>query len=204
MVAVKLGGQIPNINACDNSIRRIQADLDLVYSSARCAELVRLRAVNDYKRCVAVTNSVKSPCIGVCSTGIGDTVCRGCKRYAHEIICWNGYSTIEKRAILGRLDSLLSQVVQAKLEITNTALLETQLQQQKIHYNTASQPYSWVFDLLKAGASQINNLEDFGCVLKPEFATMTMVALRDSIDADFYILSSVHYERYFDVTDASE
>ncbi|HMW48455.1 MAG TPA: DUF1289 domain-containing protein, partial [Cellvibrionaceae bacterium] len=23
---------------------------------------------------------VRTPCIGVCSTGIGDVVCRGCKR----------------------------------------------------------------------------------------------------------------------------
>jgi predicted Fe-S protein YdhL (DUF1289 family) len=33
-----------------------------------------------------------TPCIGVCSTGIGDVVCRGCKRYAQEVIHWNGYS----------------------------------------------------------------------------------------------------------------
>ncbi len=151
-----------------------------------------------------MANSAKSPCIGVCSTGIGDTVCRGCKRYAHEIICWNGYSTDEKFAILRRLDALLSQVVQAKLEITDAGLLAQQLQLQKIRHNTRSSPYVWVFDLLKAGASQIKTLSDYGCAVTSEFAHMSMAELRDSIDADFYILSSVHYERYFDVTDASE
>ncbi|MEC7008614.1 MAG: DUF1289 domain-containing protein, partial [Pseudomonadota bacterium] len=33
---------------------------------------------------------IKTPCIGVCSTGIGDSVCRGCKRFSHEVIHWNG------------------------------------------------------------------------------------------------------------------
>ena len=36
---------------------------------------------------------IRTPCIGVCSTGIGDAVCRGCKRFTHEVIDWNGYST---------------------------------------------------------------------------------------------------------------
>ncbi|MDC1160500.1 DUF1289 domain-containing protein, partial [Luminiphilus sp.] len=25
---------------------------------------------------------IRTPCIGVCSTGVGDVVCRGCKRFA--------------------------------------------------------------------------------------------------------------------------
>ena len=39
---------------------------------------------------------VKTPCIGVCSTGIGDSVCRGCKRFSHEVIDWNSYSQEQK------------------------------------------------------------------------------------------------------------
>ncbi len=143
--------------------------------------------------------SVKSPCIGVCSTGIGDSVCRGCKRYCHEIIHWNAYSGDEKRAILERVDVLLSQVVKAKLTIDDEGLLKQQMSLQKIRHNSASQPYSWVFELLKVGASQIEDLNDFGCSVLPEFESMSMPDLRDSIDEDFYVLSSVHYQRYFEV-----
>ncbi len=143
--------------------------------------------------------AVKSPCIGVCSTGIGDSVCRGCKRYCHEIIHWNAYSNDEKRAILERVDALLSQVVKAKLTINDEALLQQQILLQKVRHDIFSQPYSWVFELLKVGASQIEDLSDFGCSVLPEFASMRMSDLRDSIDEDFYVLSSVHYQRYFEV-----
>ena len=43
--------------------------------------------------------TVKTPCIGVCSTALGGFVCRGCKRFAHEVIDWNGYSHEQKMAI---------------------------------------------------------------------------------------------------------
>lgn len=35
---------------------------------------------------------MKSPCIGVCSTGLGDDVCRGCERTLGEIREWGGMS----------------------------------------------------------------------------------------------------------------
>ncbi|MEM9624509.1 MAG: DUF1289 domain-containing protein, partial [Pseudomonadota bacterium] len=33
----------------------------------------------------------RTPCVGICSTTYGDLVCRGCKRFAHEIVQWNAY-----------------------------------------------------------------------------------------------------------------
>ena len=118
---------------------------------------------------------VKSPCIGVCSTGIGDQVCRGCKRYSHEIIHWNGYSDGQKRAIQDRLDSLLKQVVQAKVMILDLALLRRQIDAQHIRVSLASDPFCWIFALLKAGASQIDDLSDFGCRLYPEYEDLSLV-----------------------------
>lgn len=46
------------------------------------------------------------PCVGACSTGMGDDVCRGCLRYVHEISGWVGYTATEKQAVLNRLDAL--------------------------------------------------------------------------------------------------
>ncbi len=135
----------------------------------------------------------------MCSTGIGDSVCRGCKRYCHEIIHWNAYSDGEKRAILERVDVLLSQVVKAKLTIVDEALLTQQMSLHKIRHDASAQPYSWVFELLKVGANQIEDLNEFGCSVLPEFESLSMSNLRDSIDEDFYVLSSVHYQRYFEV-----
>lgn len=61
--------------------------------------------------------TIKTPCVGLCSTVYGDLVCRGCKRFHHEVINWNGYNEEEKRAVWLRLEQLLSQVMASKLEI---------------------------------------------------------------------------------------
>ncbi len=150
---------------------------------------------------MSVDPALKSPCIGVCSTGIGDSVCRGCKRYSHEIINWNAYGAVEKRAVLDRLGVLLAQVVQAKLSIVDEALLRKQLKRQKIYHNPEASPHSWVFELLKVGASQIDALEDYGCSVLRGYELMSLSELRDSIDADYYVLSSVHYQRYFEMSE---
>ena len=45
---------------------------------------------------------IKTPCIGICSTVFGDEVCRGCKRFQHEVITWNAYSDHEKEQVWKR------------------------------------------------------------------------------------------------------
>lgn len=142
---------------------------------------------------------IPTPCIGVCSTGIGDTVCRGCKRYADEVIHWNSYSNAEKRAINSRLDQLLSQVVTAKLRVVDAALLERQLQALQIRYSAHRNPPTWVFELLRAGAAQISDPRAFGFELELEYRSMTLVALREQIDQEFFLLSDAHYQRYLRV-----
>ncbi|MFT5335165.1 MAG: putative Fe-S protein YdhL (DUF1289 family), partial [Halioglobus sp.] len=98
---------------------------------------------------------VKTPCIGVCSTGIGDLVCRGCKRFAHEVINWNGYTADQKRVVDSRLSQFLSQCVSNKLRVVDAKLLEWQLGVQQISYSKAHDEYCWTYSLIKAGASQI-------------------------------------------------
>lgn len=47
---------------------------------------------------------VRHPCIGRCSTSLGDDICKGCHRTAQEIIEWNGYTNEQKIVIIDRLD----------------------------------------------------------------------------------------------------
>ena len=75
-------------------------------------------------------SGVRTPCIGVCSTGIGDSVCRGCKRFDYEVIRWNSFDQSEKIAIDNRLSQLLAKVVSWRLEITDLDLLVSQLKTQ--------------------------------------------------------------------------
>ncbi|WP_251359842.1 DUF1289 domain-containing protein [Kangiella sp. TOML190] len=44
-----------------------------------------------------------SPCIGTCSTVLGDEVCRGCGRTFEEVLNWHTFSDDEKKAINLRL-----------------------------------------------------------------------------------------------------
>ncbi|MDC0361977.1 DUF1289 domain-containing protein [Halioglobus sp.] len=140
--------------------------------------------------------SVKTPCIGVCSTGIGDSVCRGCKRFCHEVIDWNSYSSAQKKVVDERLSGFLSQVVSNKLRVIDAELLKWQMDTQNVRFVAYHDEYCWVFSLLKAGAGQITNAQDYGFELDLRFRQMSLVELRDLIDQEFFMLSEAHYERY--------
>ncbi|MEP0202675.1 MAG: DUF1289 domain-containing protein [Halioglobus sp.] len=144
---------------------------------------------------------VKTPCIGVCSTGIGDSVCRGCKRFAHEVIDWNSYTPAQKRVVDGRLSGFLSQCVSNKLLVTDLSLLKWQLSVQQIHHTAEHDEYCWVYSLLKAGAGQIEDTSSFGFEVHHEYRDLALKALRDLIDQEFFILSQAHYDRYISAPD---
>ncbi|MBD1588770.1 DUF1289 domain-containing protein [Pseudomonas typographi] len=140
--------------------------------------------------------SIKTPCVGLCSTVYGDLVCRGCKRFHHEVVNWNGYDEEQKRLVWLRLECLLVQVVQAKLDVFDAGLLRQQLQQRQIRFVAHQSPYTWAYQLIARGARLINQLDAYGIVLLPEFREWDLPALRDAIDREFFLLSEAHYERY--------
>ncbi|WP_250462361.1 DUF1289 domain-containing protein [Microbulbifer litoralis] len=139
---------------------------------------------------------VRTPCIGVCSTGIGDDVCRGCKRFAHEVIDWNAYTEEQRRVIAERREGYLVNAVRSQLEIVDRNLLLAQLRHQQIRFDEDQSPYCWVFELLRAGASQIENPAHYG--LRPTAVArgVPLVELRRRIDEDFYALSVAYYQRF--------
>ncbi|WP_439133414.1 DUF1289 domain-containing protein [Pseudomaricurvus sp.] len=140
---------------------------------------------------------VKTPCVGVCSTGIGDQVCRGCKRYAHEVVNWNAYSNEQRLLIAQRLEGFLAQVVSNKLQIIDQDQLLAAIKHQQILFNEDQDAYCWVFNLLKAGASQIHDLSVYGLAYQPEWEGASLVKIKAAIDQDYYTLSCAHYDRYF-------
>ena len=140
--------------------------------------------------------SVKTPCIGVCSTGIGDTVCRGCKRFAHEVINWNSYTPEQKQVIDARLSEFLSQCVSNKIHVIDKDLLVWQLGVQQIDYIEHHDEYCWVYSLIKAGARQITEPADYGFQVDIIFREIPLVVLKEQIDLEFFTLSQAHYDRY--------
>ena len=145
---------------------------------------------------MAIYKKVRTPCIGVCSTGIGDNVCRGCKRFAHEVIDWNAYSEDQRRIIAERRESYLANAVRSQLEIVDQRLLLAQLRHQQIRFNEDQNPYCWVFELLRAGASQIREPAEYGLSRTTVARNTSMMELRRRIDEDFYALSVAYYQRF--------
>ena len=140
--------------------------------------------------------TIKTPCIGLCSTVYGDLVCRGCKRFHHEVINWNGYDEEAKRAVWLRLEQLLVQVMTGKVEVFDRATLRDQLVARKIRFVPSQSEYCWAYQLIARGARVINQLELYGMVLLPEFRGWALPELRDAIDREFFLLSEAHYQRY--------
>ena len=142
-------------------------------------------------------DNVKTPCIGVCSTGIGDSVCRGCKRFAHEVIHWNAYDQQQKRIIDSRLSQFLVQIVETKLRVNDVGLLKWHLDTQQIRYPANKSPYIWAYELLRAGASQITDVEQYGLFIDAQYRHLPLTDIRRDIDKEFHLLSQAHYDRYF-------
>jgi hypothetical protein len=142
----------------------------------------------------------KSPCIGICSTGIGDSVCRGCKRFGHEVIAWNAYSSQEQWSVLQRMGALLEQVAQPIIEIVDKDKLKQELRYQNFRIDDSSNPYLWLIDLLAMGAKQLTSIESFGCKVRPEFTSMSFTDIKLLIEKDYYNLSVAHFDRYFSGT----
>ncbi|MDR3427162.1 MULTISPECIES: DUF1289 domain-containing protein [Silvimonas] len=46
-----------------------------------------------------------TPCIAVCSTGLGDDVCRGCGRTFQEVAHWVALTAQEREAVWQRLEA---------------------------------------------------------------------------------------------------
>jgi predicted Fe-S protein YdhL (DUF1289 family) len=152
-----------------------------------------------FNRCVLLimpTPPIKTPCVGLCSTVYGDLVCRGCKRFHHEVVNWNLYGDDAKRAVLQRLEALLVQVMQGKLAVFDPARLRLQLEQRAIRFVPQQSPYCWAYLLIVRGARVISQLDAYGLALLPEFRSWSLPALRDAIDREFFLLSEAHYERY--------
>jgi predicted Fe-S protein YdhL (DUF1289 family) len=139
---------------------------------------------------------VKTTCIGVCSTGIGDIVCRGCKRFAHEVIDWNGYDEAQRQLVVNRLDAFLATVVNNKIDIVDEEKLLYQIRYQQLKIDLDLSPARWVYELLRAGAAQIQDPNVYGFRLKPDWQRFSLEEIKQFLDQDFFTLSSAHYERY--------
>jgi uncharacterized protein len=144
------------------------------------------------------TVSTKTPCIGICSTtSVGDRICRGCKRFAPEVIEWNGYSDQEKRAVLQRLCLLIEPIVDTRFVIRSSSDLAAALKRQGVPYNPDLPPATWLHNLLKKRHRMLTELGSMGVEIRPEWRHMSLAELAEDMDARLLELCDAHLSRYF-------
>ena len=136
----------------------------------------------------------------MCSTTYGDLVCRGCRRFSHEIVNWNAYGEQEKRAVWARLNAFKEQVVLGRIDVFDSHLLDARLKAHRIPVHADWGPGARVYELLRRGARMMRRLDAYGLHARSPFERLDPVALRDEIDRDLLTLAEAHYERYVAVT----
>ena len=134
----------------------------------------------------------RTPCVGVCSTTYGDLVCRGCKRYAHEIVGWNAYDDDQRDRIWSRLNALLTDSVRAHIDVVDEGKLRAFATQLKLHGAAELPPEVLAFRTLRTRSVPLDVLG-----LHPRHAGQSSIDAARAIDTEFYVRSRAHYEASF-------
>jgi len=139
-------------------------------------------------------NRSTTPCLGICSTTYGDDVCKGCKRFVHEIINWPKYSMDERAIVNDRLEEFKLLILKERFKVADKDLFALKLKENAINYNNSLDPLTWIFDLLRASGSQNLDLAQFGITSLQNFDFKT---IKDELNNEMLELSKAHHERYF-------
>ncbi len=150
----------------------------------------------------------QTPCVGICSTTYGDLICRGCKRFAHEIVSWNGYTEQQQGRVWQRLEELRDGCVAAQLTIFDESRLRDfgsvpaapSGASQTLPGDSEALPergslLSMAYESLRQAPLDCS-LEMLGIRARDPDISMRS-SLREAIDAEFYRRSVAHYERNF-------
>ena len=144
----------------------------------------------------------RTPCIGICSTTYGDLVCRGCKRFAHEIVDWNRYEQQQRDRVWTRLHGLLAACVRTYLVIADEDRLRAIARDARVPDATAAPAEIVAFHAMRYRPLPLPAL---GLAARPhqgdgsaqDAAAVDTRSIVDAIDREFYLRSRAHYEASF-------
>ena len=150
----------------------------------------------------------RTPCVGICSTTYGDLVCRGCKRFAHEIVQWNGYDDLQQEAVRERLQRVRDEVLSLLLVCHDEALLQNALSDAGLQDLDLMEAQ---YQLLRFMVRREQPLASVGLALAaeaPALATLLpaqadkvldTLYLMQLLDSETFQRAKAHYERNFKV-----
>lgn len=133
-----------------------------------------------------------TPCRSICSTTYGDFVCRGCKRFAHEIIEWNHLDDPYKEAIWSRLDTVYRESIRACVRVSDAEIFNQYVEENEIPFST--DPESAIYELLQMVDSPV---VDLGLLPTESSIGTSSLRLFNEIENEIYRRSLAYYEYYF-------
>lgn len=140
---------------------------------------------------------VATPCVGLCSTTFGDSVCRGCKRFAHEIVDWNRYDEHQKAMVINRLTQIVESIVPRYMVVTDPDRLQNSLKKFGFRFRFDQSPQCWAYDLFRQTKGRIDSLKDVGLMRNQKGLALDHRAMWNAMSSEFLALSEGHYEIFF-------
>ena len=143
----------------------------------------------------------RTPCLGICSTTYGDLVCRGCKRFSHEVVQWNGFAEDQRELVWDRLRELRAGAVVSIVKIVDNLKLRDVAKSSNIPDVHRLSSAELVYEVLRSSHGQGLNLGAMG-LRTIEEKTITgsdPVSVLMRIEGEFYQRSLAHYERNFKI-----
>jgi len=138
---------------------------------------------------MTIHKPLTTPCVGLCSTVFGDSVCRGCMRFIHEVIDWNRYNDTQKQLVWQRLDEHLHIILPQLVRIYDPRKIIALVQSHHLAHNPNNM-WRCVYDLIRASDKRFISLEDCGFQLRDN------LRLKD-INELLYALATAYYQKDF-------
>lgn len=138
----------------------------------------------------------KTPCVGICSTTYGDLVCRGCKRYAHEIDQWNGYVLEQRSLVWERLLKLREGAFLTHARVVDSEQLRRRAESFRISDLDVLEEVNLAYELVRRAGRET----DFSSLgIEPLAPAENAVTLYQRIEQELYERSLAQYEHDFHV-----
>ena len=145
-----------------------------------------------------MNQKTRSPCVGICSTTYGDLVCRGCRRFAHEIVGWNGYTEPQKAAVLRRLKQIKKEVISQYLIVANRSRFDELCEE--IGFNSADLGEK-IYAVLAYLITKSEKIDSSGIKVTGLCEeSLDVFKLMSFLESEMYVRAQAHYERNFKIT----
>lgn len=134
-----------------------------------------------------------TPCAGRCSTVFGDAVCRGCRRFNHEVIQWNTYKAEQHTAVWQRLDAQLNQILIPMLPHADMAKVESFIASKRVRLRADATQGRKLYHALKLCEKNRHFTDDSGL----EISYKQVRPLWDEFERRVLALANASYDLAF-------